>query len=995
MIRLFLLFNIGMCFVTSGFSQNKNTSGKNNSLLVKTAQKSNESTRKVLNLNTNWAFFRGDAKAAEAVHYQDKDWTSVSIPHTMRLEKKHNGGGKIYQGIGWYRRYFKMDQSNQGKRISLNFEGVQMNCDVFLNGEKLTTHYGGYLGFVVDITDKVKFSGNNVLAVRVSSENDPQTPPGKPQQGLDFYYYGGIYRNVTLSITNKLYISDALEANKIAGGGLFVTYPKVSNKQAEVNIKTHVVNQTNTHNTVTLKTSIRNNQGVEVAKSSSMESFSGEKDFTQNLVVLKPKLWHPNHPYLYQVVSQIYNGKELSDVKVTPIGIRTISFKSPTGKADGFYINGKKLYLRGANRHQSYQNIGDAASNSMQFRDALQIKKGGFNSVRASHYPQSPAFLDACDKIGLLVIECEPSWQFFNKDSVFIKRTHQNVREMIRRDRNRPSVFLWETSLNESPTPDYWAKEIVRIAHQEMPNDQMFTADDYFAKGRKFYDVSYKVINEDGTDPNPKMPSMTREWGDTWMADPAKENGLRASRIYTEKGLLAQCFQRQNALNGSMLEEEGAYWDHARLDANKRIGGYFLWSYNDYTRGTDTITAFSGVVDMDRYEKFGYYQLKAMQDARNPVYGPMVYVASYNNRSDLDSTITVFSNCDKVRLYRNNKFLKEISRAENAKTAPFVAAKAGSPYYNFKMGSYQAGELKAEGIIDGKVACTHIVKTPGKADHLEIEVADRGINPVADGSDMVSVYVKVCDKNGTVLTNKNPLESYKINLETSGNGMLIGANVPRVGISTQQTEGGIGYGIVQTTNQAGDIVVTASSPGLKSAKAVIKTVQYKGEYVPDGEHANWEDEKETTEKLSVFSQIKSEDLPPVIKLSADKLILQGKDDNKGLANILDANPSTLWSASKDGLPTVISMDLGAKFALQGSKIVWGKDSDWYTYSLEVSENGIEWASAIKEIKVSGQDYKPLLYNYKNIRYLRFTVSEVQPENSKVAIKDIEIYGLAL
>ena len=150
------------------------------------------------------------------------------------------------------------------------------------------------------------------------------------------------------------------------------------------------------------------------------------------------------------------------------------------------------------------------------------------------------------------------------------------------------------------------------------------------------------------------MPSLTREWGDTWMADPEKENGLRASRIYTEKGLLAQCFLRQNALNGSMLEEEGAYWDHARLDANKRIGGYFLWSYNDYTRGTDTITAFSGVVDLDRYEKFGYYQLKAMQDARNPVYGPMVYVASYNNRPDLDSTITVFSNCDKVRLYRNN-----------------------------------------------------------------------------------------------------------------------------------------------------------------------------------------------------------------------------------------------------------------------------------------------------------------------------------------------------
>jgi hypothetical protein len=951
-----------------------------------------QSARKVLNFNTNWAFFRGDIQGAEAVHFQDKDWTAVSIPHSMRLEKKHNGGNTIYQGIGWYRRYFTIDKAYQGKRITLNFEGVQMNCEVFLNGQKVTTHHGGYLGFSVDISHNLKYDKQNVLAVRVSSENDPKTPPGKPQSGMDFYYYGGIYRDVTLTITNPLYISDALEANKIAGGGLFITYPKVNNQQAQINIKTHVVNQSKTNDIVTLTTTIKNKEGVEVARLSSKKTVSTEHDFLQNLVVLKPNLWHPDHPYLYQVESQIFNGKNLVDRKLTPIGIRSLAFKSPTGEADGFYINGKKLYLRGANRHQSYQHIGDAGSNSMQYRDALQLKKGGFNAVRASHYPQSPAFLDACDQIGLLVIECEPSWQFFNKDSVFVERTHQNVREMIRRDRNRPSVFLWETSLNESPTPDYWAKEIVQIAHQEMPNDQMFTADDFFAKGKKFYDVSYKVINEDGTDPMLTMPSLTREWGDTWMADPEKENGLRASRIYTEKGLLAQCFLRQNALNGSMLEEEGAYWDHAKLDANKRIGGYFLWSYNDYTRGTDTITAFSGVVDMDRYEKFGYYQLQAMQDARNPVYGPMVYVASYNNRPDLDSSITVFSNCDKVRLYRNNVFIGEITRAENAQTAPFVATKGGSPYYTFKTGIYQAGELKAEGFIDGKIVSSHKIKTPGVAHHLEIEVADKGIKSIADGSDMVSFYVKVCDQNGTVLSNKNPLETFNINLEVSGNGTLIGANIPRVGIASQQTEGGIGYGIIRTTNQAGDIEVNASSPGLLSTKTTIKTVAYKGEFVTDGQHENWVDEIETMQPQTVSSKIKSVELPPVIKLSATSLKLQDKTNTKDLANIIDANPSTLWSAPKAGLPRVITIDLGKKFTLQGSKIVWGKDSDWYTYSLEVSEDGIQWTKAIKEIKVSGQDYKPLLYSHKNIQHLKLTISEVQPENSKVAIKDIELYG---
>ncbi|KAF2328613.1 glycoside hydrolase family 2 TIM barrel-domain containing protein [Flavobacterium daemonense] len=985
--RYLFVFNI-VFFLGNfdGYSQKANSDEMNASA---------NNPRISLNFNTNWAFFRGDAKDAEAVNYNDKNWTSVSIPHTMSLEKKHNGDNIIYQGIGWYRRYFKVDKLNQDKRITLNFDGVQMNCEIFLNGEKLTTHYGGYIGFVVDITDKVKFGGNNVLAVRVSSENDPQTPPGKPQSGLDFYYYGGIYRDVTLNITNKLYISDSLEANKIAGGGLFIAYPKVSNEKAEVSIKTHVVNEAKTSNEIVLKTVIKDKNGIEVAMSSSKEYFSGDRDFQQSLVILKPKLWHPDHPYLYKVVSQIYDGKKLSDVKVTTIGVRTISFKSPKGETDGFYINGEKLYLRGANRHQCYQNIGDAASNSMQFRDALQIKKGGFNSVRASHYPQSPAFLDACDQIGLLVIECEPSWQFFNKDSIFIARTHQNVREMIRRDRNRPSIFLWETSLNESPTPDYWAKEIVQVAHQEMPNDQMFTSDDFFAKGEKFYDVSYKVINEDGTDPMPTMPSLTREWGDTWMADPAKENGLRASRIYTEKGLLAQCFLRQNALNGSMLEEEGAYWDHARLDANKRIGGYFLWSFNDYTRGSDSITAFSGVVDIDRYEKFGYYYLKAMQNARNPVYGPMVYIASYNNRPDLDSVITVFSNCDEVKLYRNNILIDKMTRIENAKTAPFIVAKGGSPYFNFKMVDYQPGELRAEGIMDEKVVCSHIVNTPGVADHLEIEVADRGIKPVADGSDMVAFYVKVCDKNGTVLSNKNPLETYKIDLQVEGNGTLIGANIPRINIASQRTEGGIGYGIIRTGTKAGDIVIKASSTGLKAAKTVVKTIPYKGKYVLDGEHAKWENERETNPEQTVLNNVKSEVPLSVIKLSPDKFVLSAGIEKKGLENILDANSSTRWTASKNDLPITMQIDLGEKKTLKGSKIIWGKDSDWYTYSFEVSENGTEWTNVFKDKKVSGQDYKMLLYDYKNIRFLRFIFSEVQPKNSTIVIKDIEIYGISM
>lgn len=978
-----MAFNILFLFNSSlGYSQ-KTVSNK--------TTKSETNPRKILNFNSNWAFYRGDIQDAKKISFQDKNWLGISIPHTMRLETKHCGGGNIFQGIGWYRKYFKIDQSASGKRITINFDGVQKNCDVYLNGEKITSHYGGYLGFVIDITNKVKFNENNLLAIRVSSLDDPLTPPGRPQSKLDFYYYGGIYRNVHLTITNTLFVSDPLEANKMAGGGLFVTYPKVSNKEAEIQIKTHVVNQTKSPVNTIVINSIRNKEGIEIAKSSSEEMVSEDKEFVQKIVVIKPKLWHPDHPYLYNLVTQIYNGKELSDQKTTPIGIRTISFKSPTGKADGFYINGEKLYLRGANRHQCYQNIGDAASSSMQYRDALQLKKGGFNSVRASHYPQSPDFLDACDKIGLLVIECEPSWQFYNKDAIFIARTQENVREMIRRDRNRPCVFLWETSLNESPTPDYWAKDIVQIAHEEMPNNQMFTADDFFAKGKKYYDVSYKVINEDGTDPMPEMPSLTREWGDTWIADPVKENGLRAARSYTEKGLINQCILRQNALNGTMLEEEGGYWDHAKLDANPRMSGYFLWSFNDVARGTDVVTAFCGVVDIDRYEKFGYYQLQAMQNARNPAYGPMIFIASYNNRPDLDKDIVVFSNCDKVKLYRNNVFLKEITRAENAKTASFVADKDGSPYFLFKTNEYQKGELKAEGILNGKVVSTHIVRTPEKADHLEIELATKGITPIADGSDMIPFYVKVCDKNGTVVSNVKPLETFKINLKVSGNGKLIGANVPRIEIASQQTESGIGYGIIRTTMQEGKIEITATSEGLKSAQKTINTAPFKGTFVADGDHPAWTNELDSVEinTANVDSQTA---LPSELKIPNAKITVTGNDKGKGIENILDGNTASVWTADKSSQKTELIIDLGKNYNLQGNRFIWGKDSDWYTYSVDISTNGTDWTNVIKERKTSGQDYKPVLHETIKGKFVKITVLDVQPENSKAAIKDILFFG---
>lgn len=242
----------------------------------------------------------------------------------------------------------------------------------------------------------------------------------------------------------------------------------------------------------------------------------------QDLFVNQPALWHPYTPNLYTLRTQLLSKDKVLDETTRKIGIRTIRYTAE----EGFFINGEKLYMRGANRHQAFANVGDAASNSMQVRDVIDLKRGGYNAVRAAHYPNDPAFLEACDRYGLLVVECIPGWQFYNPDSIFIERLYEIGRQMIRRDRNHPSVVLWETALNESRYPVSLAKEIFELSHAEYPGDQMYTAGDYFghAEMEPYYDVFYKQVSKFPKDGDVMSnypedfivvkPLFTREWGD-------------------------------------------------------------------------------------------------------------------------------------------------------------------------------------------------------------------------------------------------------------------------------------------------------------------------------------------------------------------------------------------------------------------------------------------------------------------------------------------------
>lgn len=302
------------------------------------------SVRTNLNMNTDWAFYRGDIPDGEKMDLNDADWIASTLPHIMQLEKKHCGGDIIYDGIGWYRRYFKLPAQYKNKRVVVSFEGVMTSCEVFLNEKKIKIHHGGYVGFVCDLTDEINWGGNNLLAVRVSAEYDSLTPPGKPQGKMDFYYYSGIYRDVEMVITDKLHITDALEEDEVAGGGVFVTYPEVTKERAQVYVKTHIKNAKEKEEKGNLRISLtdqNNNIVVEKNRPFSLTAHS-KNHFDTEIEVNNPALWHPYTPNMYNLKTEVVVDGQVIDVLRTPIGIRTIKYTTE----EGFFINGEKLYMR-------------------------------------------------------------------------------------------------------------------------------------------------------------------------------------------------------------------------------------------------------------------------------------------------------------------------------------------------------------------------------------------------------------------------------------------------------------------------------------------------------------------------------------------------------------------------------------------------------------------------------------------------------------------------
>lgn len=771
------------------------------------------SGREVFSMNPAWRFHKGAVEGAEATNFDDAEWTVVSLPNGIEYLPTEASGCINYQGEVWYRKHFTPADALKGKKLFLHFEAIMGKSKVFVNGKLLTEHFGGYLPVVVDISDVLNWGEDNVIAVWTDNSDDKTYPPGKAQDVLDFTYFGGIYRDCWLIAHNPVFITDPNFENEVAGGGLFVAYDKVSDASAEVLLKAHVRNDSRKAFTGVVEYELQQPDGTQVAFLNDEIQIRPGKAITSKdkLIVKTPMLWSPETPTLYNLIVRIRDREgNVVDGYRRRIGIRSVEFK---GK-DGFWLNGKPYEspLIGANRHQDFAVVGNAVANSIHWRDAKKLRDAGMKVIRNAHCPQDPAFMDACDELGLFVIVNTPGWQFWNDAPEFAQRVYSDIRNLVRRDRNHACVWMWEPILNETWYPEDFAKNTRDIVDQEYPYPYCYSGCDSGARGKEHFPILFTHPSYDGKswgdkDANPKITYFTREWGDNVDDWSSHNSPSRVARNWGEQPMLIQA---QHYANPTYTY---TCYDALYRTPRQHVGGC-LWHSFDHQRGYHPDPFYGGLMDVFRQPKYSYYMFKAQRSPQKQERlfetGPMVYIA-HEMTPFSGKDVTVYSNCDEVRL----TFLKDGKTYTYNK--PVVKEGMPSPVitfpdvYDFMTDKAMSRKkkqdevfLRAEGLIDGKVVATHEVHPARRPEKVLLWVDDENVNLKADGSDFVTVVAAIADKNGNI----KRLNNYYVKFHVEGEGRILGD----VGIlaNPAPVKWGTAPVLIQSTLRPGKIKITAS-----------------------------------------------------------------------------------------------------------------------------------------------------------------------------------------
>lgn len=769
--------------------------------------------REVYSMNPAWRFFKGSAPEAYRSDFDDSSWNVVSLPNGIEYLPLEASGCTNYQGEAWYRKHFTPDNQLKNKELFLHFEAIMGKSKVWINGKLINEHFGGFLPVIANITPYVEFGKDNVITVCANNSDDPSYPPGKPQDMLDFSYFGGIYRDCWLIAHNNVYITDPNYEKQIAGGGLFVSFGNISDKAAEIQLQLQVRNDRKSAFSGKIVYELYDAANNKVA--TSQQKFTAKsKDAiqtTHKINLKSPSLWSPDSPYLYQLHVYVKDnqGKTIDGYR-RRIGVRSIEFKGE----DGFWLNGKPYDapLIGANRHQDFAIVGNALSNSMHWRDAKKLRDAGLKVIRNAHYPQDPAFMDACDELGLFVIVNTPGWQFWNKAPEFAQRVYSDIRNMVRRDRNHPSVWLWEPILNETHYPDDFALNTKNIVMEEYPHPYCYTACDAVAKGHEHFPVlfAHPQTGDKGwgvEKMDPKITYYTREWGDNVDDWNSHNSPSRVNRAWGEVPMLIQA---EGYANPSYPY---TCFETLYQTTRQHVGGC-LWHSFDHQRGYHPDPFYGGIMDAFRQPKLSFYMFKSQ---RSPVKsdliaenGPMVYIANAMTPFS-PKDVTVYSNCDEVRLTyvatgKTYEYKKE--KREKGMPSPVITFKDVFDVMKDKnlarKGKHENTYLLAEGIMDGKVVATHKIYPSRRPSRILLWADSENMKLEANGSDYVTVVAAIADDKGNI----KRLNNYNIRFEVEGEGELVGAT--EIMANPRPIQWGTAPILVRSTTTPGKIKIRAS-----------------------------------------------------------------------------------------------------------------------------------------------------------------------------------------
>ena len=776
-------------------------------------------------LNNDWKFAEQFEASMTEAAYDDSTMQNVRLPHTCKETPLHYFDEHCYQMISGYRRVIEAEKAWEGKKILLTIDGAAHDSEVFLNGEKVGEHHCGYTAFTMDISGVLRYGEKNILVVKVDSREDLNIPPFG--YVIDYMTYGGIYRDVYLDIKNKDYIEDIFIRTNIG---------QMDDQNAELISEVTVQR---TQEGLFLKQSLKNKKTGEYQPLGESE-ISGTS-MQLSYPVENVMLWELEHPELYEVKTELICDGKLMDERIDRIGFRRAEFKK-----DGFYLNGKKIKLRGLNRHQSYPYVGYAAPASMQIFDADILKKElGVNAVRTSHYPQSQDFIRRCDEIGLLVFTEFPGWQHIG-DEEWKRQAVQNLKEMIVQYRNHPSIILWGVRINESQDDDVFYRETNRVAH-ELDDTRATGGVRMLKKSHLLEDVyTYNDFLHDGRHPgcNPKR-RVTPDMKKPYLISEYNGHMFPTKPFDDEEHRTEHAIRHANVLNAVAQEPD--------------IAGSFGWCMFDYNThkdfGSGDRICYHGVMDMFRNPKLAAAVYSSQQED-TPVLELSSSMDIGEHPGGNRSGNWMITNADAVRMFKNGKLIKEYHRedspyralahgpipvndfignaiVENEPMKPKQARLMGqllnmTAYYGlnnlpakfyllalrlmvcYHMKPKDAVALytryvgdwgttstvyKFEAVRDGKVVKT-VIKEPMQQAHLEVKVSAHNLTE-GRTYDMAAVRIRALDENGNVLGFFNE----PVQFEVKGVLELIGPK-------TICLQGGMGGTYVKTTGQAGEGILT-------------------------------------------------------------------------------------------------------------------------------------------------------------------------------------------